>query len=125
MLEDPGPWWLRTGRNRSVLDERMSPQGSRRAVLRGLGFEHPSMLAGGAQNGGYPNPMRYSTYDRPSYAPAYGSGIAVAVYFVLGLLVAVANNYFDHLSTFGRLLSALLAVALWPLLLLGLDIRIR
>ncbi len=69
--------------------------------------------------------MRYSTYDRTSYAPAYGSGIAVAIYFVLGLLVAVANNYFDHLSTFGRLLSALLAVALWPLLLLGLDIRIR
>jgi ABC-type Na+ efflux pump permease subunit len=69
--------------------------------------------------------MRYSTYDRTSYAPAYGSGIAVAIYFVLGLLVAVANNYFDHLTTFGRLLSALLAVLLWPLLLLGIDIRIR
>ena len=44
---------------------------------------------------------------------------------VLGILVAVANDYFDHLSTIGRLLSALLAVALWPLLLFGLDIRIR
>jgi len=46
----------------------------------------------------YPNRMRYSTYDRTSYAPAYGSGIAVAIYFVLGLLVAVTNNYFDHLT---------------------------
>ena len=69
--------------------------------------------------------MRYSTYDRQAYAPAYGSGIAAAVYLVLGILVAVANNYFDHLTTFGRLISALLAVLLWPLLLLGLDIRIR
>lgn len=69
--------------------------------------------------------MRYPTYDRYSYAPAYGSSIAVAIYVVLGILVAVANNYFDHLTTFGRLISALLAVLLWPLLLLGLDIRIR
>lgn len=69
--------------------------------------------------------MRYPTYDRPSYAPAYGAGIAVAIYFVLGVLVAVANDYFDHLTTFGRLISALLAVLLWPLLLFGLDIRIR
>ncbi len=69
--------------------------------------------------------MRYPTYDRYSYAPAYGSGIAAAMYVVLGILVAVANNYFDHLTTFGRLISALLAVLLWPLLLLGLDIRIH
>ena len=75
--------------------------------------------------GGYCGGMRYPTYDRYSYAPAYRSGIAVAIYLVLGILVAVANDYFDHLTTFGRLLSALLAVVLWPLLLLGLDIRIR
>ena len=75
--------------------------------------------------GGYCEGMRYPTYDRYSYAPAYRSGIAVAIYLVLGILVAVANDYFDHLTTFGRLLSALLAVVLWPLLLLGLDIRIR
>lgn len=70
--------------------------------------------------------MRYPTYDRYSYAPAYrSSGIGVAIYLVLGILVAIANNYFDHLTTFGRLISALLAVLLWPLLLFGLDIRIR
>ena len=68
--------------------------------------------------------MRTHAYDRYSYAPSHGSRIAVAIYLVLGLLVAIANNYFDHLTTFGRLLSALLAVVLWPLLLLGLDIRI-
>lgn len=69
--------------------------------------------------------MRYPTYDRYSYAPAYRSGILAAIYLVLGILVAVANGYFDQLTTFGRLISALLAVLLWPLLLFGLDIRIR
>ncbi|MDQ3769241.1 MAG: hypothetical protein M3370_07170 [Actinomycetota bacterium] len=46
------------------------------------------------------------------------------IYLVLGVIVAASENYFDQLSTLGRLLSAVLAVMLWPLLLLGLDIRI-
>ena len=46
------------------------------------------------------------------------------IYLVLGVIVAASENYFDQLSTLGRLLSAILAVMLWPLLLLGLDIRI-
>ena len=88
--------------------------------------EHPLRLIGPCAGGGYRDNMRYHVYDDGyHYAPAYGSGIAGAIYFVLGVLVAVANDYFDHLSTLGRLLSALLAVALWPLVLLGLDIRIR
>ncbi len=88
---------------------------------------HPSTSSGADATGGYLDGMRYSTYDddRYSYAPAYSSGIGAAIYLVLGILVAVANNYFDQLTTFGRLISALLAIALWPLLLLGLDIRIR
>ncbi len=68
--------------------------------------------------------MRHYAYDEYHYAPSYGSSIAGAIYLILGVLVAVANDYFDHLTTIGRLVSALLAVALWPLLLFGLDIRI-
>jgi hypothetical protein len=68
--------------------------------------------------------MRYRTYERWDYAPAHGSGIGGLVYVVVGVLVAVANNYFDHIGTLARLLSAVLAVLLWPLLLLGLDVRI-
>ncbi len=67
--------------------------------------------------------MSYRVYER-RYASARGSGIIVAIYLVIGVLVAVAQNYFDHLSTLGRLVSAVLAVLLWPLLLLGLDIRV-
>lgn len=50
--------------------------------------------------------------------------IGAIVYFVLGVVVAASQNYFDHLSTVGRLVSALVAVILWPLLLFGIDIRI-
>lgn len=50
--------------------------------------------------------------------------IGAIVYFVLGVIVAASQNYFDQLSTLGRVASALLAVLLWPLLLLGIDIRI-
>ncbi len=46
------------------------------------------------------------------------------IYLVLGLLVAASQNYFDHLTTIGRVLSAILAVIIWPLLLFGIDIRI-
>lgn len=46
------------------------------------------------------------------------------VYLVLGLLVAASQNYFDHLTTIGRVLSAIIAVIIWPLLLFGIDIRI-
>ncbi len=64
-----------------------------------------------------------------SYDPARpgrfdGVGIGGAIYLVLGVIVAVSQNYFDHLTTLGRLLSAILAVILWPLLLFGVDIRI-
>ena len=68
--------------------------------------------------------MFQRTYERYDYAPARSSGIGGAIYMVIGVLVALAQNYFDHLSTLGNLLSAILAVVLWPLLLLGIDIRV-
>ncbi len=68
--------------------------------------------------------MWYRTYERCDYAPAHGTGIGGAIYILIGVVVAVAYNYFDHLTTLGRLLSAVLAVVLWPLLLLGLQVHI-
>jgi hypothetical protein len=43
---------------------------------------------------------------------------------VIGIVVAVVEDYFDSLGTAGRVLTAIAAVLLWPLLLLGFDIRI-
>jgi hypothetical protein len=46
------------------------------------------------------------------------------VYLVIGVVVAAANDYFDSLSTVGRVVSAIVAVVLWPLVLIGFDIQI-
>ena len=46
------------------------------------------------------------------------------VYLVIGVVVAAVNNYFDQLRTIGRILTVIVAVLLWPLVLLGFDIRI-
>ena len=46
------------------------------------------------------------------------------VWLVVGVAVAAVNDYFDTLGTVGRIISAALAVVLWPIVLLGFDIRV-
>jgi hypothetical protein len=52
-------------------------------------------------------------------------GLVGIVYLVVGVIVAANHHYFAHLSTIRQLLSAVLAVVLWPLLVLGVDLHIR
>jgi hypothetical protein len=47
------------------------------------------------------------------------------VWIVVGVAVAAINDYFDNLDTVGRVLSAVVAVLLWPIVLIGFDIRIQ
>lgn len=46
------------------------------------------------------------------------------VWIVVGVAVAAINDYFDNLETVGRVLSAVVAVLLWPIVLIGFDIQI-
>jgi hypothetical protein len=46
------------------------------------------------------------------------------VYVAAGIFVAASKDYFDNLDTFKRVLSAALAILLWPLTLLGIDLHI-
>jgi hypothetical protein len=46
------------------------------------------------------------------------------VYLIVGLVVAGTHQYFVHLGTLNGIVSAVLAVALWPLLLLGVNLHI-
>jgi len=50
--------------------------------------------------------------------------IIPVIYLVIGVVVAVNDGYLAHLSSAGALLSALLAIVLWPLLLFGVHIAI-
>jgi len=52
-------------------------------------------------------------------------GLLPIIYLVVGALVAGSKNYFDNLDTLEQVLSALLAVALWPLLFVGVDFRVN
>ena len=46
------------------------------------------------------------------------------LWLVIGVLVASNHHYFANLSSFSGVVSALLAVLLWPLVLLGTTITI-
>jgi ABC-type anion transport system duplicated permease subunit len=47
------------------------------------------------------------------------------VWIVVGVAIAASKHYFDDLSTAKQILSAVLAVLLWPLLLLGIDLHVK
>jgi hypothetical protein len=53
------------------------------------------------------------------------SGIGSLVYLVVGVVIAASHHYFAHVSTLKPLLSALLAIVLWPLLLVGVNLHIH
>lgn len=54
-----------------------------------------------------------------------GPSIVGVVYLVIGLIVASGHAYFVHLTAVTPILSAILAVGLWPLVLLGVSLHLR
>ena len=53
------------------------------------------------------------------------SRVVIAAYLVAGLLVAHSHHYFAHLGGAKRIVWAALAVVLWPLVLAGVNLRIK
>ena len=47
------------------------------------------------------------------------------IYVAIGVFVAYSKDYLDNVETLKRVVSAGLAILLWPLLLLGIDLHIR
>ncbi len=47
------------------------------------------------------------------------------IYLIIGVLVAASYDYFERLAGVRGIISALLAIVLWPLVLLGVDLDIR
>ena len=50
--------------------------------------------------------------------------IVPIVYLLIGVLVASQHGYLAHVTTLSRIVSAVLAVVLWPLVLLGIHLNI-
>ena len=52
------------------------------------------------------------------------SGLLTLVYLALGVWVATTRDYFDGLRGVRAIISLILAVVLWPLVLLGVDLHL-
>ena len=50
--------------------------------------------------------------------------LGVVIWIVVGLIVAANNDFLDHLDSLERILSAILAVTVWPLVLLDIHFGI-
>jgi hypothetical protein len=47
------------------------------------------------------------------------------VWLIVGILLASSHNYLSHVDKFKPIISALLAIFLWPLLLLGINLHVH
>lgn len=60
-----------------------------------------------------------------SSAPAFPGSLLLAAYLVIGAFVAATHHYFAHVNTARQYGSAALAIVLWPLLFLGINLHIH
>ena len=51
--------------------------------------------------------------------------LLLVLYVVIGVVIASTHHYLSNLNTVRRFASAVLAIVLWPLVLLGIDLHIR
>jgi hypothetical protein len=51
--------------------------------------------------------------------------ILVIVYVGVGVAVAATHHYFSNVDGLRGVISAILAVVLWPLILVGIDLHIK
>jgi hypothetical protein len=56
-----------------------------------------------------------------------GPGISLLglVYVGVGVAIAASHDYFDHVSGWRGVLSAIFAIFLWPLILLGINLHVK
>jgi hypothetical protein len=48
-----------------------------------------------------------------------------AIYLIVGVVVAAANDYFDNIGNLRQIGEAAIAVLIWPLILIGVDVNLR
>ena len=66
-----------------------------------------------------------NAYTRAMRRRFHMPGILTVAYVVVGLIVAQQHHYFNNLGTIKRVFSAILAVLLWWLVLLGINLHIK
>jgi hypothetical protein len=66
--------------------------------------------------------MRYAARAAPS---APGLSLLGLVYLIAGAIVAASHHYYTNIHAAKGIGSAVLAILLWPLLFLGINLHIR
>jgi hypothetical protein len=54
-----------------------------------------------------------------------GPSLLALVYVGVGVAIAATHEYFENVNGWRGVLSAIFAIFLWPLVLLGIDLHIR
>jgi hypothetical protein len=65
------------------------------------------------------------SYGAPAVLPRANVGLLGVVYLVAGAIVAATHHYYMHLNTARQVGSSVLAILLWPLLYLGINLHIH
>jgi hypothetical protein len=56
---------------------------------------------------------------------APGINLLSLIYVAVGVAIAATHHYFQHVHGWRGVLSAIFAIFLWPLVLLGINLHIR
>jgi hypothetical protein len=51
--------------------------------------------------------------------------VLFVVYIIIGVVVAAGHHYFEHVDALKPIASAVFAVLLWPLVLLGISLHLK
>jgi hypothetical protein len=53
------------------------------------------------------------------------SGIGTVIYLIVGVIIASSHHYLNNAGALKPIVSALLAIGLWPLVLLGINLHVK
>lgn len=54
-----------------------------------------------------------------------GTSLGTVIWLIIGVIVAASHHYFANVHTLKPIVSAVLAILLWPLILLGINLHIH
>jgi hypothetical protein len=54
-----------------------------------------------------------------------GTSIGTVIWLIVGLIIASSHHYFAHIHGLKPIVSLVLAILLWPLVLLGINLHIH
>jgi hypothetical protein len=65
------------------------------------------------------------SYFTPTRTATLRAPLWPTIYLVVGIIIAATHNYFANVNTFQEILSAILAVVLWPLVIFGVGLHLH